>query len=122
MTFKALADLTRHHPETVRRYMRGQYPSLAFVLRLCKAMNISPHWLFTGEGSKTLAPTPPPGPFSEMPTREIFEAIATELDALVTKVERLEARLSAIDGGDPAPDARSAASAEPPGDTGPAST
>lgn len=106
MTFKALADLTQHHPETVRRYMRGQYPSLAFILRLCKAMDISPHWLFTGEGSKTLTPKKPPGPFSEMPTPEIFEAIAAELDALVVKVDRLEARLSVLDGGEPAPAAQ----------------
>ncbi len=120
MTFKALADLTRHHPETVRRYMRGQYPSLAFVLRLCKAMSISPHWLFTGEGSKTLTPRVPPGPFSEMPTSEIFEAIATELDALVSKVDRLEARLSAIDGGDPTPP--NAAAPGPPDAPAPAST
>ncbi len=45
-----VAELTRHHPETVRRYLSGQSPSVEFVAALCVALRVNAQWMLTGRG------------------------------------------------------------------------
>lgn len=37
--------------ESVRRYMRGETPNLAFLTSLCTSMGINAEWLLTGHGA-----------------------------------------------------------------------
>lgn len=48
--FSKLAELTECNSETVRRYMRHGKPSAYFMARICRALDISPEWLFMGTG------------------------------------------------------------------------
>jgi len=50
-----IALLTGHHPETVRRYRRGQCPSVSFVIGLCDALDANADWLLRGRET----PNPP---------------------------------------------------------------
>ncbi len=45
-----VARLTRFHPETVRRHLRGQAPSAEFLAALVRRLGLSPLWLLCGEG------------------------------------------------------------------------
>lgn len=96
LTFRAIAELTGHHPETVRRYMRGQRPSVPFVVRLCRQLDISPHWLLTGEGEMKRNESPE-RVIAEMTTPELFEAIASTIDSVIAKIESMDARLAALE-------------------------
>ena len=49
-TYRHIGELTKTHPETVRRYMQGQLPATDFIASLCEALNISGDWLLTGRG------------------------------------------------------------------------
>jgi len=51
-SYRELGRLTETNAETVRRYMRGQAPSVEFVARLCRATGTSATWLLTGEGPR----------------------------------------------------------------------
>lgn len=46
-----IARITRTHPETTRRYLRGQSPSVEFVIAFSEALNVNPTWLLTGRGA-----------------------------------------------------------------------
>ena len=48
MTFNEIAMRTAHHPETVRRYFRGQDPSIRFVQRLCQEYGADANWMLLG--------------------------------------------------------------------------
>lgn len=50
LSIAAVSRLTEHHPETVRRYMRGQPASVEFVGRFCQCLGISLEWLILGQG------------------------------------------------------------------------
>lgn len=49
-TYRLIGELTHTHPETVRRYMQGQAPSVEFVTALCDAFGVNPDWLLRGRG------------------------------------------------------------------------
>ncbi len=49
-SYRELGRLTDTHPETVRRYMQGQAPSVTFLTNLCEALEVSVEWLLTGRG------------------------------------------------------------------------
>ena len=36
-TYRRVGEITSTHPETVRRYLQGQAPSVEFVMSLCSA-------------------------------------------------------------------------------------
>lgn len=50
LSIAAVSRLTEHHPETVRRYLRGQPASVEFVGRFCQSLGISLDWLVLGQG------------------------------------------------------------------------
>ena len=45
-----LAEKMGLHPETVRRYLRGQKPAPEFLAGICRVLEVSPAWLLLGEG------------------------------------------------------------------------
>ncbi len=50
LSIAAVSRATRYHPETVRRYLRGQQPSVEFVGRFAQHFGISLEWLILGVG------------------------------------------------------------------------
>lgn len=88
-TYRWIAKVTGIHPETVRRYMQGQPPSVDFVATICSQLHINPQWLLNGEGpmrrddvrAHHLAQADP---------AELLAAIAATLDRLTERVDRLE--------------------------------
>lgn len=53
-----LARITGTHPESVRRYLSGDTPSLAFLAALCAGSALSADWLLCGRGRPITAPDP----------------------------------------------------------------
>lgn len=88
-TYRWISRATGIHPETVRRYMQGQSPSVEFVSSVCSQLHINPQWLLTGEG-------PMRGDdvrahhLAEADPAELLAAIAATLDRLSERVDRLE--------------------------------
>ena len=88
-TYKAIGDLTDTHPETVRRYLQGQSPSVEFLGALCAALGVNADWLLTGRG---------PVKIEEVRTHalrqanpgELHAAMASTISVLVERVDRLE--------------------------------
>lgn len=52
LSFRELAELTGLNAETIRRYVRGAEPSVAFVTNLCDAFELSAEWLLHGRGPR----------------------------------------------------------------------
>lgn len=50
MTFAQLGAITGSHPETVRRFMRGQTPKPEFLAALCTELGVNGDWLLAGRG------------------------------------------------------------------------
>lgn len=88
-TFRALGEATNHNPETVRRYMSGQAPSVEFLSALVGAYSVNADWLLTGRGpmdrtemrSDALAKADP---------NELMAAIANRLESMCDRIDRLE--------------------------------
>lgn len=89
LSFRELGDLTGTHPETVRRYMQGQAPSVEFLTRLCAERAISATWLLTGRGPMHQNDVRSEA-LREADTSELLGAMAESLEALLARVERLE--------------------------------
>ncbi len=95
-SFREVADLTQTHPETVRRYVQGQAPSVEFLTALCQKMKINSSWLLTGQG-----------PMHEVDVRnfalreanpsELLAAVAQSLELLTDRVIRLEAFVQTLE-------------------------
>lgn len=52
LSFRELGELIGQNPETVRRYVRGAEPSVAFLTALCDAFDLSAEWLLRGIGPR----------------------------------------------------------------------
>lgn len=50
LTFAQLGEITGSHPETVRRFMRGQTPKPEFLAALCTELGVNGDWLLAGRG------------------------------------------------------------------------
>jgi transcriptional regulator with XRE-family HTH domain len=88
-TYRAIAELTQTHPETVRRYMQGQSPSVEFLAALCPGLGINADWLLTGRGAQR-ADQIRAHALQHADPAELHSAIATTISALVERVDRLE--------------------------------
>jgi len=73
-SFRSVSDASGVHCETVRRYLRHGRPSIFFVASLCRAMNISPEWMFLGTGPKHIEHDPPPESLEFKPGRGVLQA------------------------------------------------
>lgn len=88
-TYRKLGELTGTHPETVRRYVQGQSPSVEFVSALCTALGISGEWLLTGNGPMRVSETRTEALKGADPG-ELLGAIAGTIDGMGDRLERLE--------------------------------
>lgn len=88
-TYRALGDLTDTHPETVRRYLQGQSPSVEFLSALCAALGINADWLLTGRGPVKVEEVRAHALRQANPS-ELHAAMASTISVLVERVDRLE--------------------------------
>lgn len=89
MTYRALGEATEQHPETVRRYMQGQSPSVEFLSALCFKFDINAQWLLTGQGPVRHTETRAHA-LREANPSELLAAIAASLERLTDRVDRIE--------------------------------
>ena len=109
-SFRAIADLTGAHAETVRRYMHGQPPSVEFLGALCVALDISAQWMLTGEGPMLRAEARAHA-LREADPADLLTALAASIAGLATRVARIEQLVLPLDSAippptPPAPDAK----------------
>ena len=95
-TYRALGDLTGIHPETVRRYMQGQAPSIEFVSRLCAALKLNPEWVLLGKGPQNAADLRVETLRGADPS-ELLAAIAKTLEELAERVTSVERFVQSLD-------------------------
>lgn len=88
-SFRELAELTGSNPETVRRYMAGQSPSVEFLTRLCQRKGINGQWLLNGQGPMKSADIRS-ATLREAGPGELMSAMAVALETLRDRVDRLE--------------------------------
>ncbi len=88
-TYRSLSDMTGVHPETVRRYMQGQAPSIEFVSAVCAALKLNGDWVLTGRGPMRCDEVRREALRAADPS-ELLAAIAESLEALGERVDRLE--------------------------------
>lgn len=95
-TYKLVAELTSTNAETVRRYMQGQSPSVEFLAALASALEVNGEWLLCGRGPmrrgdvKSHALREASGP-------ELLGAMATAVERLTMRVERLEVYVQTLE-------------------------
>lgn len=96
LTYRALAEATGHHPETVRRYMQGQSPSAEFLASMCGVFDLNAQWLIMGRGpikrSEARAHA-----LREANPAELLNAIAEALEKLAERVDRLEVFVQSLE-------------------------
>lgn len=95
-TYRALSELTGHHPETIRRYMQGQAPAVEFVALFCAKLRINAHWLLTGEGAMRQDDQRKDALERANPA-ELLSAVASALERLTDRVDRLERFVQTLD-------------------------
>ena len=95
-TYRALGDATGIHPETVRRYMQGQAPSVEFVTALCAALELNAQWLLTGEGPMH-AHEARRHALREADPGELLGAVASTLEALRERMNRVEVYVQTLE-------------------------
>lgn len=50
ITNRRIGYSTGVHPQTARRYLTGDRPSIEFIIAFCGAFDVSADWLLTGRG------------------------------------------------------------------------
>ncbi|HED53252.1 MAG TPA: hypothetical protein ENJ00_03510 [Phycisphaerales bacterium] len=88
-TYRRIGEITGTHPETVRRYLQGQSPSVEFISSMCTALGINGQWMLTGEGAMRVADATTHA-LQHADPGEILAAIAGTLDRLGERIDRLE--------------------------------
>lgn len=95
-TYRHVGEMTGTHPETVRRYLQGQAPSVEFVAALAKALNISADWLLTGRGPMKCEELKAHA-LATAETSELLHAMSDTLDRLIDRVERVEVYMQTLE-------------------------
>jgi len=108
MTNRALAEATGHNPETVRRYMNGQPPSIEFLAGMCRTFALNPQWLVSGVGPMLRADARAHALRNAEPAELVISVIGA-LERLNTRVDRIE---SIVEGLGPRREERSGAEAD----------
>lgn len=88
-TFRALGQATNHNPETVRRYMSGQAPSVEFLSALVGAYAVNADWLLTGRGPKDRSEVRTAA-LSKADPNELMAAIASRMEDMCDRIDRIE--------------------------------
>lgn len=96
LTVRALAEATGHNPETVRRYMNGQQPSIEFLAALCRRFDLNPQWLVAGTPPMLRADTRAHALRHAEPAELVISVIGA-LERLNTRVDRIESFLQSAE-------------------------
>lgn len=96
LSYRVLADATDLHPETVRRYMRGQAPSAEFLSALCFKFDVNAQWLLTGQGPIRHAETRAHALRNANPS-DLLTGIGASLERLNDRVSRIEILVQALE-------------------------
>jgi hypothetical protein len=91
-----IGDLTSTNHETVRRYLAGYAPSVEFVQAVCKAFGVSAEWLLTGKGPMKAADIRR-NALQQADAGELLTALATTVETLIARVDRLEMFMQAME-------------------------
>ena len=81
--------MTGTNAETVRRYLQGQSPSVEFVGAVCAALRVNAHWVLTGEGPMLQSDSRVHA-LQQANPGELMGAIATALESLTQRIDRIE--------------------------------
>lgn len=95
-TYRHVGELTGTHPETVRRYLQGQAPSVEFVAALSKALNINADWILTGRGPMKCEELKAHA-LATADTSELLTAMSDTLERLIDRVERVEVYMQTLE-------------------------
>lgn len=95
-TYRHIGELTRTHPETVRRYMQGQAPAADFLASLCAALHISGDWLLTGRGPMKLDEQRSHA-LREATAGDLLTAMAGTIERLAERIDRLETYVQTLE-------------------------
>lgn len=95
-SIREVAELTRHHPETVRRYLSGQSPSVEFVAALCVALRLNAQWVLTGRGPM-LSDDIRTEALRGADTGELLGAFAATVEAVQSRLERVEVYMQTME-------------------------
>ena len=95
-SYRHLSELTETNPETVRRYMQGQSPSVEFLSALCAALAINGEWLLTGKGPMRMADVRKSA-LQNAEASELLSAMARTIEMLIDRVDRLELLLQMLE-------------------------
>ena len=95
-SFRELGRLTRTNAETVRRYMRGQAPSVEFIAALCAATSVNAHWLLTGDGQMRRDQDRADAIKGADPA-ELLSAVAGTIERAMDRLDRLERYVQTIE-------------------------
>lgn len=95
-TYRHLGELTGTHPETVRRYLSGQAPSVEFVASLSRALNISAEWLLTGTGPMRCEEVRAHA-LAQADAGELLAAITGKMEGLIDRVDRIEVYMQSLE-------------------------
>lgn len=88
-SLRKLGSMTGHSPETIRRYLYGQAPSVEFVSALCGALELNAHWVLTGKGPPFAGDIKQQALKQANPA-ELLAMIAEALEKLTDRIDRLE--------------------------------
>lgn len=95
-TYRHIGDMTRTHPETVRRYMQGQSPGADFLAALCAALGISGDWLLTGRGPMKLDEQRAHA-LRDATAGDLLAAMAGTIERLADRIDRLETYVQTLE-------------------------
>tara|TARA_Y100001933_G_scaffold72643_1_gene74187 strand:+ start:476 stop:985 length:510 start_codon:yes stop_codon:yes gene_type:complete len=88
-TYRQLGKLTDTHPESVRRYLQGQAPSVEFLTNFCASLELNGSWLLTGEGPMHGHEVQPHA-LRTADTPDLLRALSDTVSVLIRRVDRLE--------------------------------
>jgi hypothetical protein len=79
-TYRQLGATASCHPESVRRWLMTETrPPIWFIVSLCDALHLNPHWVLTGQGPTHHDPDRMV-PLAATPPRLLLERLAQMLD------------------------------------------
>jgi transcriptional regulator with XRE-family HTH domain len=96
-SYRHVGDLTKTHPETVRRYLTGQtVPGVEFIAQLASSLAISTDWLLTGRGPMK-AQDLKAHALATADTSELLHAMSNTIARLIDRVERVETYVQTLE-------------------------
>lgn len=95
-SFRQIGDATGTHPETVRRYMHGQSPSVEFVGAVCEHYQVNGEWLLTGQGPMRRAEVKSHVLRQAGPS-DLLGAVASGLERTGDRLDRVERFLHTLE-------------------------